>query len=133
MSPSQKLAISLPNGVAKSPPYPPVLLACQKPPLRLRLFGTPKATPPTPSQGALAMIATEAQLEKYAQLVEDTDEYGDFEEWSPKPGLSLLQAVEVSYWCANRNVGRRQRCVELWFEVFHRCMTEAGYDRKSVV
>jgi hypothetical protein len=74
------------------------------------------------------MIANEVELRKHAWLVEDTDEYGDFEEWSPRPGLSLCQAAEVSYWCANQNVGRNQRSVALWFEVFDRCMSEAGYE-----
>jgi hypothetical protein len=74
------------------------------------------------------MITNEELLRKSAWVAEDEDQYGAFEEWLPRPGLSLCQAVEVSFWCANQNVGANQRCAALWFEVFHRCMTEAGFE-----
>jgi hypothetical protein len=52
MQPSQKLANSLPYGAAKSPPYPPWLLASPKPPLWLRLKQSPKPTLTLPSPSA---------------------------------------------------------------------------------
>ena len=68
------------------------------------------------------MISDAATLEKSAQLVECTDECGTWEEWVPRSGLSLYQAVEVSFWCANKNVGRNDP--RQWFEAFHQCMIE---------
>ena len=72
------------------------------------------------------MISDAATLEKSAQLVECTDECGTWEEWVPRSGLSLYQAVEVSFWCANKNVGRNDP--RQWFEAFHQCMIDAGFE-----
>jgi hypothetical protein len=72
------------------------------------------------------MISSVATLEKLAHLVECTDEGGTWVEWSPRSGLFLTQAVEVSAWCATRNVGRNNP--RQWFEAFHECMVDAGFE-----
>jgi hypothetical protein len=71
------------------------------------------------------MINDASALRRSAHLVGRTDDYGDWEEWAPLPGLSPYQAVEVSVWCATRNVGTHNS--RLWFETFNRCMVEAGF------